>query len=192
MVSPVVGRRRRPLIGSDAAHSSPWRIVYALVCAAFGYFDSAAPVIVMFLCYGVYFGLTEGVEKAWVATCTGTSPRHGVRRVHNAALGLGGLASSLMFGAIWTRVSPQAAFSLARGGSLAIGLLYFLFSCRQMKKILVTNDDGVRSEGIHALAEALKPLGEVTVVGPQTEASAIGHALTLRRRFGWRSSKKAS
>jgi 5'-nucleotidase len=50
-----------------------------------------------------------------------------------------------------------------------------------MKKILVTNDDGVRSDGIHALADALKPLGEVTVVGPQTEASAIGHALTLRR-----------
>ena len=50
-----------------------------------------------------------------------------------------------------------------------------------MKQILVTNDDGVRSEGIHALAEALKPLGQVIVVAPQTEASAIGHALTLRR-----------
>jgi 5'-nucleotidase len=50
-----------------------------------------------------------------------------------------------------------------------------------MKRILVTNDDGVRSEGLHALAQALKPLGEVTIVGPQTEASAIGHALTLRR-----------
>jgi 5'-nucleotidase len=50
-----------------------------------------------------------------------------------------------------------------------------------MKKILVTNDDGVRSEGIHALAQALRHLGDVTVVGPQTEASAIGHALTLRR-----------
>jgi len=50
-----------------------------------------------------------------------------------------------------------------------------------MKRILVTNDDGVRSEGIHALALALTHLGEVTVVGPQTEASAIGHALTLRR-----------
>jgi 5'-nucleotidase len=49
------------------------------------------------------------------------------------------------------------------------------------KRILVTNDDGVRSEGIHALARALASLGEVTVVGPQTEASAIGHALTLRR-----------
>ena len=50
-----------------------------------------------------------------------------------------------------------------------------------MKQILVTNDDGVRSDGIHALAEALKPLGHVIVVAPQTEASAIGHALTLRR-----------
>src|SRR3990170_7672889 len=49
------------------------------------------------------------------------------------------------------------------------------------KRILVTNDDGVRSEGILALAEALKPLGDVTIVAPLNEASAIGHALTLRR-----------
>ncbi len=50
-----------------------------------------------------------------------------------------------------------------------------------MKRILVTNDDGVHSEGIHALAAALKRLGTVTVVAPHIEASAIGHALTLRR-----------
>jgi 5'-nucleotidase len=50
-----------------------------------------------------------------------------------------------------------------------------------MPLILVTNDDGVQSEGIHALAEAMKPLGDVVVVGPLQEASAIGHALTLRR-----------
>jgi 5'-nucleotidase len=50
-----------------------------------------------------------------------------------------------------------------------------------MKRILVTNDDGVRSEGIEALADALKPLGELVIVAPLAEASAIGHALTLRR-----------
>jgi 5'/3'-nucleotidase len=50
-----------------------------------------------------------------------------------------------------------------------------------MIRILVTNDDGVRSDGLIALAEALKPLGEVTIVAPLHEASAIGHALTLRR-----------
>lgn len=49
------------------------------------------------------------------------------------------------------------------------------------KRILVTNDDGVRSEGIVALARALEPFGEVTIVAPLNEASAIGHALTLRR-----------
>jgi 5'-nucleotidase len=50
-----------------------------------------------------------------------------------------------------------------------------------MPRILVTNDDGVRSDGIHALADVLRPLGDVLVVAPHVEASAIGHALTLRR-----------
>src|SRR5919108_1300743 len=48
-----------------------------------------------------------------------------------------------------------------------------------MPRILVTNDDGVHSEGIHILAQALAPLGEVVIVAPTKEASAIGHALTL-------------
>jgi 5'-nucleotidase len=50
-----------------------------------------------------------------------------------------------------------------------------------MPRILVTNDDGVHSDGIKVLADAMRPLGEVIVVAPIQEASAIGHALTLRR-----------
>src|SRR6266545_6001511 len=49
-----------------------------------------------------------------------------------------------------------------------------------MIRILVTNDDGYRSEGIQSLSRALADLGEVTIVAPVQEASAIGHALTLR------------
>ena len=49
-----------------------------------------------------------------------------------------------------------------------------------MRRILITNDDGYRSEGLLALADALRPIGEVTLVAPMSEASAIGHALTLR------------
>jgi len=49
-----------------------------------------------------------------------------------------------------------------------------------MVRILVTNDDGYRSDGIQALARALRDIGDVTIVAPTTEASAIGHALTLR------------
>lgn len=45
--------------------------------------------------------------------------------------------------------------------------------------ILVTNDDGVHSPGILALAEQLAPLGEVVVVAPDRERSAVSHSLTL-------------
>ncbi len=50
-----------------------------------------------------------------------------------------------------------------------------------MRTILVTNDDGYFSPGIEALAKALAPLGEVIIVAPSSEASAVGHSLTLRR-----------
>ena len=50
-----------------------------------------------------------------------------------------------------------------------------------MPKILVTNDDGVHSEGIRRWPTRWRRLGDVTVVAPIQEASAIGHALTLRR-----------
>jgi 5'-nucleotidase len=50
-----------------------------------------------------------------------------------------------------------------------------------MPRILVTNDDGVDSDGIRVLAKALQALGEVIVVAPAEETSAVGHALTLRR-----------
>ena len=43
----------------------------------------------------------------------------------------------------------------------------------------MTNDDGVESPGIHALAEKLAELGEVTVVAPAHEVSGVSHALTL-------------
>jgi len=49
-----------------------------------------------------------------------------------------------------------------------------------MPHILITNDDGYRSDGLKALADAVSALGEVTIVAPVQEASAIGHALTLR------------
>jgi len=45
--------------------------------------------------------------------------------------------------------------------------------------ILITNDDGIYSEGIRALYESLKTIGKVTIVAPDAEKSAVGHAITL-------------
>jgi 5'-nucleotidase len=46
--------------------------------------------------------------------------------------------------------------------------------------ILISNDDGIDSPGIKALAAALKEIGNVTVVAPRTEQSAVGHAITMK------------
>jgi 5'-nucleotidase len=48
-------------------------------------------------------------------------------------------------------------------------------------RILVTNDDGIYSEGIRKLANALRAVGEVIIVAPDREQSAASHALTLNR-----------
>ena len=48
-------------------------------------------------------------------------------------------------------------------------------------KILVTNDDGIHSEGIIVLAKALHEVGDVLVVAPDREKTAIAHSITLHR-----------
>ena len=46
-------------------------------------------------------------------------------------------------------------------------------------KILVTNDDGIYSSGIFALWEIAKEFGEVNVIAPVNEKSAVGHGITI-------------
>lgn len=48
-------------------------------------------------------------------------------------------------------------------------------------RILITNDDGIHSEGIAALENALKDIGDVYVVAPESEMSGASHSLTLAR-----------
>src|SRR3954453_14646479 len=50
-----------------------------------------------------------------------------------------------------------------------------------MTRILITNDDGIFSQGIRLLAASLSEVAEVFVVAPDREQSAMGHALTLSR-----------
>lgn len=47
--------------------------------------------------------------------------------------------------------------------------------------ILISNDDGINSEGLHKLHETLKALGEVVVVAPDRDQSAVSHSLSLYR-----------
>lgn len=47
-------------------------------------------------------------------------------------------------------------------------------------RILITNDDGIESDGIRRLAQTAKEFGEVWVVAPESQRSAASHSITLR------------
>ena len=117
VVSSVIGGDLSDRVGRRTMIGLGW-IVYALVYAGFGFLDAPALVIAVFLSYGLYFGLTEGVEKAWVADLAHASERGTAFGYYNAVLGVGSLIASLLFGFIWTRVSPPAAF--LTGSALAL------------------------------------------------------------------------
>lgn len=52
-----------------------------------------------------------------------------------------------------------------------------------MRKILITNDDGINADGLARLVKVAKEFGEVYVVAPACQQSACSHSLTLRKSF---------
>ena len=57
--------------------------------------------------------------------------------------------------------------------------------------IVITNDDGIEAPGIQALAEALRPLGRVTVAAPSGNRSGVSHGVTSGRVISVRESDRA-
>jgi MFS family permease len=126
--SSIVGGDLSDRYGRRTMIAAGW-LVYAAVYAGFGVVDSRAGIVAIFLAYGLYFGLTEGVEKAWMTDLVPRAARGTAFGVYNAALGIGSLAASLISGVIWTRVSAHAAFLTGAAFALvATALLYLLFS----------------------------------------------------------------
>jgi 5'-nucleotidase len=79
-------------------------------------------------------------------------------------------------------VSGGVAGGVARGGPRALHPnARPLHDWSTRPKILITNDDGVESRGLLALKQALDPIGDTTVVAPDTNQSAVGHQKTLMR-----------
>jgi len=107
-LSDAVGRK--PLIVGG------W-LLYAIVYLAFGRATESWHVWALFAVYGVFFGLTEGSEKALVADLVPAARRGTAFGWYNLAIGLGALPASLLFGALWERYGPATAFTF--GAALA-------------------------------------------------------------------------
>lgn len=95
---------RKPLIVAG------W-LLYAAVYFAFARASASWHAWALFATYGIYFGLTEGVEKALVADIVPYARRGAAFGWYNLAIGLGALPASLIFGAIWDHAGAPAAFT---------------------------------------------------------------------------------
>ncbi len=95
---------------------------------AFGRAGETWQAWALFAVYGVYFGLTEGVEKALVADIVPRERRGAAFGWYNLAIGLGAFPASVIFGAIWDRTGARAAFEFGAAMALvaAVGIALVL------------------------------------------------------------------
>ena len=102
--------------------------LFAAVYLLFGRATAPWEIWALFLVYGLHFGLTEGVEKALVADLVPAAKRGTAFGWYNFTIGLGALPASVVFGLVWDRVSPPAAFAMGAGLATvaAVGMLVFV------------------------------------------------------------------
>jgi MFS family permease len=99
--------------------------VYALVYLGFARASAAWHVWALFAAYGLYYALTEGVEKALLVDLAPAHSRGGAFGWHAFVLGAGALPASLIFGALWQAWGPLAAFGA--GATLAAAAAMLLW-----------------------------------------------------------------
>ncbi len=118
-LSDTIGRKRLLVAG--------W-FLYSVVYFIFAASGSQIVLVAAVFLYGLYYGLTQGTAKAFVADVVAPSRRGTAYGIYNMVVGITLLPASLIAGYLWQTVAPSAAFSF--GGILAgiagLGLLLLL------------------------------------------------------------------
>jgi MFS family permease len=115
-LSDRIGRRPTLIAG--------W-LLYAAVYLGFARAGHAWQAWALFGVYGIFFGLTEGSERALIADLVGPERRGTAFGWYNLAIGLGALPASLLFGYVWDHAGAATAFTMGASlaGLAAIGMM---------------------------------------------------------------------
>ena len=126
VISSLFGGDLSDRLGRKRLIVSGW-ILYAAVYAGFAFVTTGVSVWVLFLVYGIYFGLAEGAEKALVADLVKPEQRGTAYGLYNLALGLTIFPASILMGTIWDWKGPTTAFLVsAMIGTLAAVMLMMM------------------------------------------------------------------
>jgi MFS family permease len=113
-LSDRIGRKRVIIAG--------WG-VYAAIYLAFAFTGHATGIWILFALYGVYFGLTEGTERALVADLVPQERRGTAYGLYNLMIGIAALPASVIFGLIWQYVGSIWAFAMGAGFALLASVM---------------------------------------------------------------------
>ncbi|OGL54427.1 MAG: MFS transporter [Candidatus Schekmanbacteria bacterium RIFCSPHIGHO2_02_FULL_38_11] len=123
VMSDRVGRKRIIIAG--------W-LVYGLVYLGFAYASSHLHIWILFIIYGIYFGMTEGVEKAFVADLVPQHLRGTAFGLYNFAIGISALPASLLFGVIWQKAGMEYAFMTGAGIAMVASVMLLGIKIKRM------------------------------------------------------------
>jgi MFS family permease len=120
-------------LGRKALIRSGW-VTYALIYLGFAFASSPLHIWVLYIIYGIYYGLTDGVEKAFVADLVKPEERGAAYGVYNGAVGLAVLPASLIAGILWQSYGPAAPFLF--GSIIAIIAALFLGTVKEKASLV--------------------------------------------------------
>jgi MFS family permease len=123
ILSDKLGRRRLMALG--------W-LIYALVYLGFAVASRSWQVWLLFACYGIYYGIVEGVARAFVADLVPEERRGTAYGLFQGVVGITLLPASLIGGWLWQAVSPAATFYLGAGLAF-IAMLGILLLMREKR-----------------------------------------------------------
>ena len=114
ILSDRIGRRKVMILG--------WAI-YGFVYLGFAFATRTYHIWILFLIYGLFYGLTEGTERAWVADLVEAEKRGTAYGAYHFAIGISTLPASLLMGLLWKTIGVEWAFSFGAAMALIAALL---------------------------------------------------------------------
>jgi MFS family permease len=123
MASNVPGGALADRLGAKRVIAAGW-VIYAATYAGFALAQTALHAWLLFVVYGLFYGLTEAPEKALVAALSRGARRGSAFGAYHFAIGMSALPASVIFGLVWQAYSPEAAFVM--GATIAVVALALL------------------------------------------------------------------
>ncbi len=123
------GRKRVILLGF---------VLFAILYYGFAVAKDATAVWILFAFYGLFMGLTEGVQKAFLATIIPSDFKATAFGVYNTAVGLAMFPASFIGGWLWDNISPSATFYYGSITACLSSVLFIIFIILYQKRSLKT------------------------------------------------------